>query len=117
MEGRDRHSWLDSTILLQTRHLVIPNPSLIAFLARARQELMEGRDLHSRLDSINRAGGRTFAWQNRGRMVALDIARALHWLHTWVMQPCTLACLPCNLRALPERMQQQQWHWESTGLH
>ncbi len=42
---------------------------------------MEGRDLHSRLDAINRAGERLFSWYGRGRTVAVDVARALHYLH------------------------------------
>ncbi len=42
---------------------------------------MEGGDLHTRLLSQTRAGERLFAWGHRGRTVALDVARALHYLH------------------------------------
>jgi hypothetical protein len=42
---------------------------------------MEGRDLKNRLSSLNRAGERVFGWYQRGKAVALDIARALHYLH------------------------------------
>jgi hypothetical protein len=43
---------------------------------------MEGRDLRSRLNSLNRAGERLFGWYQRGKMAALDVARALHYLHS-----------------------------------
>ena len=45
------------------------------------QELMEGHNLQQRLQQRTRGGERVFGWHHRGRMVALDIARALHWVH------------------------------------
>lgn len=30
---------------------------------------------------MNKAGERVFAWRNRGKLVALDVARAIAFLH------------------------------------
>jgi hypothetical protein len=43
---------------------------------------MEGRDLHTRLGTVNKAGERLFGWYQRGKTAALDVARALHYLHS-----------------------------------
>jgi len=52
-------------------------------LTPAPQELMEGRDLQARLQQRTPAGKRVFGWWGRGRVVALDIARAIHYIHRW----------------------------------
>lgn len=45
---------------------------------------MEGGDLQSKIPAVNKATGqRAFGWAGRGRRVALDIARGLHYLHRW----------------------------------
>lgn len=46
------------------------------------QELMDGGSLFDILNvRIKSTGERAFGWYNRGRVVALAIARALHHLH------------------------------------
>ncbi|KAL4434836.1 hypothetical protein ABPG77_005363 [Micractinium sp. CCAP 211/92] len=44
-------------------------------------ELMEGRDLFSRLNVTDKSGQRMFSWHRRGKRVALDVASALAYLH------------------------------------
>lgn len=47
------------------------------------QECCEGRDLHSALQLQATGGsGRVFGWYRRGRRVALDVAKALNYLHS-----------------------------------
>lgn len=43
--------------------------------------MMDGKDLHSRLQSVNKAGKRVLGWYGRGKTVALDVCRGLHYLH------------------------------------
>lgn len=43
---------------------------------------MEGGDLRTRNAETDAAGRRTFGWHQRGKTVALDVATALHYLHT-----------------------------------
>lgn len=46
-------------------------------------EMCEGRDLHSALQVMAADGGeRLFAWARRGRRTALEVARALSYLHS-----------------------------------
>lgn len=45
-------------------------------------EYMEGGDLHSALMKDGRIGSNRFGWYNKGKVVALEVARGLHFLHT-----------------------------------
>lgn len=45
-------------------------------------ELMEGGDLRSRNAEVDEWGLRRFGWYQRGKTVALDIATAIHFLHS-----------------------------------
>ncbi|PRW57781.1 serine threonine- kinase [Chlorella sorokiniana] len=45
-------------------------------------ELMEGGDLRSRNAEVDEWGLRRFGWYQRGKTVALDIATAMHYLHS-----------------------------------
>jgi serine/threonine protein kinase len=48
-------------------------------------EFCEGRDLHSALQlRTARTGERIFGWRRSGRRVALEVARALNYLHSKV---------------------------------
>lgn len=45
-------------------------------------EYCEGRDLFSALDVLEQGSGeRIFSWRRKGRRVALELARALNYLH------------------------------------
>ena len=57
---------------------------------------MEGRDLQGRLQQRTKAGARLFGWWARGHTSALDIARALHYLHR-----CPLPASACLHPILP----------------
>lgn len=48
------------------------------------QELMDGGSLHSALNLNSRLSGeRVFSWYNRGRAVCLEVARGIHYLHSF----------------------------------
>ncbi|PSC76263.1 dynamin-related 4C-like [Micractinium conductrix] len=76
----------EASLLKQLRHRNIVGFSGVSITAQHEgiilMELMEGRDLQGRLQQPTKAGARLFGWWARGRTVALDIARALHYLHS-----------------------------------
>lgn len=71
-------------------------------------ELMPGGDLFSRLQAEMPGGrGRMFAWQNKGRRVALSVASAIAHLHHHrvchfdVKSKVRLAALLCRMVRVP----------------
>ncbi|GAB4820305.1 hypothetical protein N2152v2_007351 [Parachlorella kessleri] len=65
------------------RHIVqLLGANLEGPAAMLVMEYMELGDLWRALPLRNSAGDRIFAWQRRGRRVALDVARGLHYLHS-----------------------------------
>lgn len=74
---------------MHLQHLRHPNVVALYGIALTKtkgivvMELCEGRDLHSALQ-VTAAGSteRLFSWGRRGRRVALEVARALNYLHS-----------------------------------
>ena len=71
------------------QHLRHPNVVALYGIALTKtkgivvMELCEGRDLHSALQvTVAGSSERLFSWRRRGRRVALEVARALNYLHS-----------------------------------
>ena len=45
------------------------------------QEYMENGSLHQNLNLRDANGQRMFSWYERGKLLALEVATALHYLH------------------------------------
>lgn len=61
---------------------ICASPHAVYCVHSALQELMEGRDLRSRMGEVDGAGRRVFHWYSHGKKVAADIAHALQYLHS-----------------------------------
>ena len=71
------------------QHLRHPNVVALYGIALTKtkgivvMELCEGRDLHSALQvTVAGSSERLFSWRRRGRRAALEVARALNYLHS-----------------------------------